>query len=159
MKVLDNFLDRDDFNRIFETFCGPDGVPWFLSHGVSREGGPDGFYFIHHLYYGNESRSEYIDVLNPLFRLIDPKALIRAKGNLYPQTSEVHGHGFHRDQDYSHKGCILYLNTCDGYTGFEDGTMVESVSNRVLLFDSSTMHQSTTCTNDAFRCVININYF
>ena len=35
---------------------------------------------------------------------------------------------------------ILYINTNDGYTKFEDGTIVESVENRLVTFDSRMKH-------------------
>ena len=40
----------------------------------------------------------------------------------------------------------------------EDGTEIESRANRVLLFDPSKPHHSTSCTNDKRRVNININY-
>ena len=32
---------------------------------------------------------------------------------------------------------IFYVNTNNGYTKFEDGSIVESVANRMLIFDSN----------------------
>ena len=40
----------------------------------------------------------------------------------------------------------------------EDGTEIESRANRVLLFDPSKPHHSTSCTSDKRRVNININY-
>ena len=54
---------------------------------------------------------------------------------------------------------ILYFNANDGVTVLEDGTEVESVPNRILLFDSSRPHHSTTCTNANRRVNLNFNYF
>jgi hypothetical protein len=50
------------------------------------------------------------------------------------------------------------LNTCDGYTGFADGTKVESVENRLILFDSLEDHYSTSTSNAQARINLNINY-
>ena len=44
-------------------------------------------------------------------------------------------------------------------TILNDDIMIESVENRVLLFDPSLPHSSTTCTNAKARFNININYF
>ena len=41
----------------------------------------------------------------------------------------------------------------------EDGTKIESVANRVLLFDSSRPHSSTRCTDQKVRVNINLNYY
>ena len=54
---------------------------------------------------------------------------------------------------------ILYLNTNDGYTEFENGTKIESIENRLITFPLSYRHTGTTCTNNPFRVVINFNYF
>ena len=56
------------------------------------------------------------------------------------------------------KTCVFYLNTNDGYTMFKDGTKVESVENRLVLFDSQTQHCGTSCTDKRKRVVLNINY-
>ena len=65
----------------------------------------------------------------------------------------------HIDYPFPHKGAILSLNTCNGYTKLEDGTKVDSVANRILLFDASTPHCSTTTSDTTARFNININYF
>ena len=53
---------------------------------------------------------------------------------------------------------ILYLNTNNGYTEFEDGTKVESVANRFISFPIETKHRGTSCTDKKIRVVINFNY-
>ena len=65
----------------------------------------------------------------------------------------------HIDFDFSHKGAILYINSCNGYTKLEDGTKIDSVANRILFFDPSTPHCSTTTSDTTARFNINFNYF
>ena len=69
-------------------------------------------------------------------------------------------HGFHVDvpTDYDSKTAILYLNTNNGYTEFENGQRVESVANRLVVFDSALKHTGTTCTDQKRRIVLNLNY-
>ena len=67
--------------------------------------------------------------------------------------------GLHIDYPYLHKIAVLYINSCDGYTKFEDGTKIDSIANRMLIFDGDTMHTSSTTTNEIARCNINFNYF
>ena len=57
-----------------------------------------------------------------------------------------------------HEVMILYINTNDGYTVFEDGTKVESVANRALFFNGKFKHAGTTCTDQPIRVVLNFNY-
>ena len=87
------------------------------------------------------------------------KALIRIKGNCYPKTHEMYEHGMHTDYEWSHKSAIFSINTCDGYTKFEDGTKIDSVANRMLIFDGSNLHTSSTTTNQLSRMNINFSYF
>ena len=64
----------------------------------------------------------------------------------------------HFDYPFSHSSALLSLNTCDGYTKLKDGTKIDSIANRILLFDPSEEHCSTTTTNIFARINININY-
>jgi hypothetical protein len=80
------------------------------------------------------------------------------KANLFPSTEELKENAFHIDTDIPHKGALFYINTCNGFTILEDGTRIESVSNRMLLFDSAKPHASTNCTDQPSRINININY-
>ena len=86
------------------------------------------------------------------------KCLIRIKANLYPNTERLHEHPMHSDFPFPHSGALLSLNTCDGYTKLKDGTKIDSVANRILLFDPNEEHCSTTTTNVSARINININY-
>ena len=54
---------------------------------------------------------------------------------------------------------IYYLNSNNGSTVFKDsGDKVESVANRLIVFDGSIEHAGTSCTDDSRRVVLNINY-
>jgi hypothetical protein len=53
---------------------------------------------------------------------------------------------------------ILYMNTNNGYTEFEDGMKVESVANRIVSFPEETKHRGTSCTDEKIRMVINFNF-
>jgi len=91
----------------------------------------------------------------PELRII---SLIRVKVNLLPRRDRIIKHGFHTDMEIPCTTAIYYANTCDGYTEFEDGTIVESVQNRFVAFPSRMKHTGTTCTNAKSRVVINFNY-
>ena len=84
--------------------------------------------------------------------------LIRAKSNLYGRTQELIHHDNHIDMNFEHRGGILYINSNNGFTVLEDGTEIESISNRLLLFDPSKPHHSTSCTDVKRRVNINFNY-
>jgi hypothetical protein len=90
---------------------------------------------------------------------IGVRQFIRIKVNLYPNTETIEEHGMHIDFPFEHKGALFYLNTNNGYTKLEDGTKIESIENRLLLFDPNKLHTSSTCTDQPVRVNINFNYF
>ena len=53
---------------------------------------------------------------------------------------------------------VYYINSCNGYTYFEDGYKVKSVANRIVIFPRDTQHSGTT-SSDSYRQVINFNYY
>ena len=156
MNIVDNFLDRSSLELITNLLFSND-FPWYMSTGISEEGS-EGMYFTHTFYQNYVPKSDHIGILGSFINALEPKAIIRLRAALYPKTSELQWHGMHTDYPFEHKGCILYLNTCDGYTGFSDNK-VESIENRALFFDPSKPHCSTSCTNQDFRAIIIMNHF
>ena len=68
--------------------------------------------------------------------------------------------GWHKDStDPALKTSIFYINTNNGYTEFENGVRIESVSNRICVFDSKLIHRGVSHTlPDNYRIVVNFNY-
>lgn len=160
MQVIDNFLPPEIFEGLSKYIMSSD-MPWYFIPSVAKVSDKPALdnYFHSHLAYENHVPiSNVIEVVAPLLKNLGMKSLIRVILNMYPYTPKLKIHEDHVDFDYSHKGAILYLNTCDGYT-YCEGEKVSSVANRVLLHDPSKLHHSTT-TSDAHRRVIcNVNYF
>jgi len=67
-------------------------------------------------------------------------------------------HGQHVDYDFPSHAAIYSLNTCNGFTRLQDGTKVDSIANRLLIFDGSEVHNSSTTTDQKGRYNINFNY-
>ena len=84
------------------------------------------------------------------------------KVNCNYKTLEQNTGWFHTDYEDDRKNdmttSILYINTNNGGTKFEDGTFVNSVSNRMVIFDCSLKHAPVSCTDNNRRIVVNINY-
>ena len=163
-KVIDNFLDEKYFNDLQTLFIGHT-MSWFAQNRVSnyldrdKEDTKNNIFYMTHMFYdGNRPTSNLYEKLVPLLEKLKAICLIRVKANFYPNTTVLHEHPKHIDMDFPNSGAILSLNTCDGYTKLEDGTKINSVANRMLLFDPNTEHCSTTTTNDYARINININY-
>ena len=156
VQIHDNYLPADYFKSIADTMTS-DQFPWFIASGVNHAD-DDQRQFIHIFYRANLANSGYFDLLQPLLDGLMPASLIRVKANLTPRTDKIIKHGLHRDQEFKCKIGILYINTNDGYTEFEDGTIVESVANRLVIFDNDLRHGGTTCTDAHERIVLNINF-
>tara|TARA_B100000902_G_C27271061_1_gene896288 strand:+ start:857 stop:1354 length:498 start_codon:yes stop_codon:yes gene_type:complete len=160
-KIIDNWLEQDYYdhlkNSVFST-----SFPWVFCQEVANLGemNDEHFFFTHRVFDRFEPQSSFVKELDHLLvNYLQVKSIIRIRFNLYPNIGKLVEHDLHEDYQYNHNTAVLYLNTCNGYTGFEDGTKVESVDNRVVLFDGSTPHRSTTCTDQKARIVLSVSYF
>jgi hypothetical protein len=97
-------------------------------------------------------------LLDPLIKKISPSYIYRVKVNLGTRTSTPIVGGFHSDTDFNNTTAIFYLNNNNGYTIFEDGSKIDSVENRLVVFDSNIQHSGVSQTDSNIRCVINLNY-
>ena len=157
MKIINNFLSNTDFQNLKKTLT-LNSFPYYFCEKVGHDEDDKDFYFNHELYLNHVPVSNFYNLILPLINKLNVKSLIRAKINLFPRTEKLIKYGEHADFDFNHKGAILYINNCDGGTYIGD-KFIPSVENQVLLFDASTMHQSTNCTDKKCRINININYF
>ena len=179
-KVIDNFLPSDEFTKLHDLILPQPSdyekqlpqIEWTYNPEIISPGRPKKMYwyeerdknwrlfYLIHLIYNQTLVSPFSKkIISPIEKLLDYKTLIRMKINMFPNTEKLHEHGMHTDFTYPHKAAIFSINTCDGYTKLEDGTKIDSVANRMLLFDASKLHCSTTTTNQTVRVNININYF
>ena len=109
----------------------------------------------------SNGRSESCYILDPLLKRLNPYYLLRIKANLRPKSHRIIHSQFHIDlgENTGQKTAIYYLNTNNGYTLFERGsTRVDSIANRLVIFDGSERHCGTSCTDQKLRMVLNINY-
>ena len=169
LKIIDNFLTDNDFNLLVSNTIGRnDGhqVQFRVVSNVENFGAIEenwSWYMINMIYSmdapQNEICGKIYEMFVPKFKeLANFKTMIRIKINAYPYTNVVKEHKEHIDFNYEHIGAVFSLNTCDGYTKFSDGTKVESVANRIVFFDASKEHQSTTTSNAKLRYNINFNF-
>jgi len=164
-KVIDDFLPHDEFKQLSEFILSPN-FPWYHQVSVALKDNAESdltcnHYFTHNLVYPGEPpqishlhEPIWNDHFHVRFGDID---IIRMKVNAFPATTKVYEHHTHTDFDFPHKGALLCLNTCDGYTQVGD-TTIPSVANRMIFFDTSKPHNSTSCTDQPLRANIVINY-
>lgn len=160
MEITDNFLDKKTFKSIQDLILG-NNFDWYYANSITSEKlDKKEFQFFHIFYLDGQPRKNY-PIINPIIKKINPFCLVRVKANLLTITPEIKEYVFHKD--FQNKKnlttAILYINTCNGYTIFKDGTKVESVANRLVEFDSNLEHTGSSCTDKNIRVVINLNYF
>ena len=177
MKIIDNFLDLETFKNIKKEMLQSSGYfDWYYQDTVTSDQkiNEGEFQFTHMFFlagprgfagstikdmHANFSKKNY-PLIEPIINKINPFSVVKVKANLLIKTEEIKKYDFHVDfvkEDLT--TAIFYMNTCNGYTLFEDGTKVNSVENRLLEFDSKLKHTGTTCTDKNIRVVINFNYF
>jgi hypothetical protein len=163
--VFNDFLEPEDFKNIQNLLLG-NSFPWYYNSTVvgEDEDNDNHFQFTHSFFHGLYQYSTYFDTISPILEMINPISLIRIKSNLLTKTQKNIEHGFHIDlpelkKDHHPTTAIFYVNTNNGYTKFEDGNIVKSVENRLIMFDSRMSHTGASCTDEKTRVVINFNYF
>ena len=160
--IIDNFLSEDYFNLIRNIMLG-ENIAWFYMDRIDYADDVDKFQFIHSFYAKGNWASAYGNIFGSIFQKLKPKEIYRIKANLLPRTPEIKVNRFHTDIQGNngvipYTTSIFYMNANNGYTEFEDGTIVESVANRWISFPEDTKHRGTSCTDEKVRVVINFNY-
>ena len=163
IKITDNFLDTDTFNTLSNELLMP-SFPWYASSidAKDHEGNALRNMQLVHYFYENNVAMDGCQMLFPVMQKIDPLAVLRIKANLTLQHDTQLKHDLHIDITNASNPflmtSILYMNTNNGYTMFEDGTKIDSVANRMLFFDASKLHNSSTTSDAPGRFNINLNF-
>jgi hypothetical protein len=168
IEVIDNYLPLHVFEELQSVICWNKRFPWSLSETVSSITDNTleelSFWYAVHIFYDcdNPLTPMYGELIRPTLiqKLHDDdrmKSLIRAKGNFYGYTSDLVEHPAHVDYEFSHNAAVFSLNTCNGFTRIGD-EVVESIANRIVFFDGSVEHNSSTTTNQKGRFNINLNF-
>ena len=180
IKLTDNFLSTEHHQKLLQCMLSQGILPWKYNQrkvatDLKGKQIPDnlGNYQFTHLFYsfhsltGNTRHvvSQEIDLVKPILDKLCFVALHRIKANLEPIKTKRYESEWHYDVSMNNKPCtfmttaIYYVNTCDGYTEFEDGTKVECVANRLVRFPSDIKHRGVSQLDSKVKSVINLNYF
>ena len=175
-EVFDNFIDDDTFPEIKYEIVYSDLEMEFCSYVTARCDDDEqiltkeyhskwSWCLTHKIFNVCQSSSPVFPLLNnSLFQKLEslPKNNIKClhKCNIiaYPNTETIKENLMYHDYHWSVNTGILFLNTCDGYVKFQDGTKVNAVENRFVLFDGSKPHCLSSTTNEKLMYTININF-
>tara|TARA_S200000501_G_scaffold338240_1_gene344929 strand:+ start:127 stop:717 length:591 start_codon:yes stop_codon:yes gene_type:complete len=191
-EIYDDFLPQDYFDHLDKQILHTNNFRWLFQEKVATNESNDDpsdeqFYFICSFFNNLHVEDNFFYQLQPIFDALEVKSIIRARAIMYMNQGKLIEHAPHIDYHYSHKAALIYMNTCNGYTGmvnddwerpemisydreknkfdvdsfseFTEQNRVESVANRLCLHDGSVPHYSTTCTDARKRLVLAINYF
>jgi hypothetical protein len=171
MQIIDDFLTEEEFVFLRSIFLGKE-ISWTYSATKAKmpdtpEEKNEEFYnqqYVHTLYSLHNgvagTVSDKLRFIAPILDKIKPSVLLRAKVNSTFPTPEIYQYAFHVDQylDVPFKTAVYYLNTNNGLTVFADGTEVETVANRLVVFDGKELHTGTSATDCKRRVVLNLNW-
>ena len=168
VNVIDDLLSEDELNEVKTLILGKT-FPWYILEHVATTNEVSenwNWYGCHVFYVNDEPISSYYKKISEIFlpkfhNMIQGgvRSLKRIKANFYPWTETLQEHALHSDYHYDIKTIIFSLNTCDGYTKFENGTKFNSVENKALFFNGKDKHLSTTTTSCKGRYNIVFNFF
>jgi len=167
MEIIQNFLPKDQFNKIKDILTDI-RFPYYyqnsmLDDRVEKYKDSD-FYFCHILYdeINKKQNSENViikQVLMPILEKLKATKILRAKINLYTKTGKQVHSAYHIDQnDENVKVAIYSLNTNNGYTKMKTGEIGKSIENSLIMFNANEYHKAVTQTDTKTRINININY-
>ena len=159
--IKDNYLLEKEMKDL-ENFLLSNKFPYYYNINIAGENTEktDTYMFNHNLIWKNKECSNVGNMItNMVMKDIPYNNILRSKINFYLKSDTLKKHEFHKDDtDEKIKIALFYINTNNGYTEFEDGTIVKSVRNRLVLFPCKLKHRSTTTTDTRHRVNININY-
>ena len=156
MKVIDNFLPRYKFDKL-QSFLLGENFPWFYNDYKLTGDSKSGYQFVH-LFYKDGVKSPLYLCIEPFITKLKVKDLFRIKANLNLKTLNHEYGGYHFDPYMKGKIAVYYINNNNGWTQFKNGDRVNSIQNRMVIFDPKLEHSSVTCTDKKRRLVINFNY-
>ena len=162
IKVIDNYLPENKFKEIYDIIHN-NNFNWVFTKNVNNNCKENDFQFLHKFVeFGNELYENALFVPKEIMRPYNKQiGITRAKANLFVKTNESHNKlGYHKDIEDQNNfyTLILYLEDSNGYTEFEDTSIVLSKRNRALIFDANVNHQTVTQIDTLFRTNININF-
>jgi hypothetical protein len=165
-KIIDKFLSEEDFSEI-KSFFIFNKLPWYFNkEDVSIDDNQplqnkNGFFY-HSIYNNWQFEGNYPKQLQNIFLKLNMFAPINIRANLNFRDIDCVASKWHCDYEgLNSKTAIFYLNTNNGKTLLKINKKiipVDSIENRMLIFNSEIKHMSKYQDDVHKRYLININY-
>jgi hypothetical protein len=163
MKIHKNILDKEKFKEIQNILTSTE-FPWYLNYVVNfglNKKVKFNHQMCHIMYIDNVVNSNFYHIIKPVYEKIKWFSLLKVKANLIMRSEKIIEHSMHTDfpkKPYKTYTGILYINTNNGYTKFDNGKIINTEENKYVEFDSQLKHTGSSCTDEEYRIVINFNY-
>ena len=116
------------------------------------------------MFFEHTKNSNFFRLIEPILNKLPIKKLVKAKVNLQVKNNSFQITPFHTDFPEPELNrylttSIVYLNTNNGKTVFENQQEIDSVKGRIVTFPCHLKHAATTHTDTDIRIVLNLNYY
>jgi hypothetical protein len=164
-KVIDNFLEPYFIEKFIKEISSS-SIPWFYRpldvEGTSTKN--KNGYFNHTFYNEDEPLSPlYKSFIKEILQKMNASTAMNVTANLCLRDIDCIESAYHVDEPYTNsKTAILYLTTCNAKTILKINDKeipVESIKNRLLVFNTNIKHKVIYQTDKHKRYVINFNYY
>jgi len=156
-----NFLPLESFENIANTII-EDDFPWRKRDSMVYDDKKNQMYFTYSFYNKMNSASElYEPLIIPILKKLNAVSPIQVRANMFVSNLFTKSR-YHADYDFDCKTAILYLNDCDGGTELKINNeiiFIKAEANKMLIFDTTILHQALTSKKEPVRYIINFNYF
>jgi hypothetical protein len=164
-KVINNFLEKENFYKFQEEIFNENNVPWYYRNSQICESVNElddvGYFSLcfFNNFYNDFNGFNYF--LYKIYEKLECKSLIQSRANLYLKQKENKKLYFHTDYPFKCKTAIFYMNNNNGATILDENKKIkiESIENRMVVFDSQIRHSALVQSDTKRRICININYF
>jgi len=156
--IIENFLPENQSTEI-EDFLSDNNFPWFYRPSIGNKKDNQRFYFSHMFVDDKKVNSDFFGIIKKyIVDRLEFKILHRVKANLFVKVNENYASCSHVDYDFKHQffSAIYYVNTNNGSTLLNDKISVNSIKNRLLIFDGRLPHRAISQTDTKIR--MNINF-
>ncbi len=168
--LYDDALLEEQFSDFKDKILSP-YFPWYFYPYVSYDDedlSVSPGQFVHDTYKNTEQLTPYFQdpIKKTLLSNINWKQLYSVRFRLHLKLPEPFFSDFHTDLGavMDEESCalwttaIFYINTNNGYTEFEDGTIVNCVENRLVTFPANIKHRGVSQTDEQTKVVLNMNF-
>lgn len=168
VEIIEDFLTEEEFKSIYDYFVHNESI---LYSRVSKIGIRNvNMDEVNEHKYKEVNSKQFVhstldlDPIKPILRKlgVEQHDVLRCKVNFTPSHPEQYIGGWHYDYNEEMVGefrtAVLYLNTNNGGTILNDGTIIESKRNRFASFPGKTIHSGLSHTGHGNRIVLNLNY-